>query len=152
MVTAFDAGQVLAQRAVSLRDDDDADRIQAKVGELVASVLPLAVERARDGEPGTPQDEARATRAPLFEDHELVVAWDRPARDIHNQVRACALASSRTGRRGARAVVDDRPVRVLRTSLDATSGGLRVTCGDGPIWVVETDALPESELADVQRA
>jgi methionyl-tRNA formyltransferase len=45
----------------------------------------------------------------------------------------------REGPRGALAELDGERVRVMRTRLDGDEGGVRVKCGDGPIWVLETE-------------
>ena len=142
MVRAFDAGPVLAQRPAPVEDGDDAAAILDRIDRLLDGVLQEAVGRAADGEPGDAQDRALATYAPLFDDEELVVSWERPARRIHDQVRACALASSRSGRRGATGAVDGHAVRILRTRLDPSHGGYRVDCGDAPIWVLEMEPVP----------
>ena len=37
--------------------------------------------------------------------------------------------------------LDGRRVRLLRTSLDGERGGTRVDCGDGPLWVVDSEPV-----------
>jgi hypothetical protein len=32
-------------------------------------------------------------------------------------------------------------VRLLRTSLDGARGGTRVDCGDGPLWVLDSEPV-----------
>ena len=38
-------------------------------------------------------------------------------------------------------VFDGRRLRLVKTRLDARAGGIRVACGDGPLWVLEWEAL-----------
>ena len=38
-----------------------------------------------------------------------------------------------------------RTVRVLATSLAEFEGAQRLDCGDGPLWIVETEELSEEE-------
>jgi hypothetical protein len=43
--------------------------------------------------------------------------------------------------------LDGAPVRVLATSLTEVGSARRLECGDGPIWVVETEELSEEEAS-----
>ena len=43
--------------------------------------------------------------------------------------------------------LDGTTVRVLTTSLTEVDEARRVECGDGPLWIVETEELSEAELA-----
>ncbi len=36
-------------------------------------------------------------------------------------------------------------MRVLATSLTEVEGAERIDCGDGPLWIVETEDLTEEE-------
>jgi methionyl-tRNA formyltransferase len=45
------------------------------------------------------------------------------------------------GRRGPLAQLDGRRVRLVRTSLDGEQGGTRVECGDGPLWVLDSEPV-----------
>ena len=71
--------------------------------------------------------------AGAFEVHRLVWAW------LH--------AFSPSGARGALLELDGTPVRVLATSLSEVEGARRVECGDGPLWLVETEDLSEEEAS-----
>lgn len=66
------------------------------------------------------------------------IDWSRPAEEVHRQVRAWWVAAVRDGPRGALAEFGGQRVRVVRTRLDDGEGGIRVECGDGPIWVLES--------------
>jgi methionyl-tRNA formyltransferase len=94
------------------------------------------------GHPGDPQDEEGASYAGFFEPEFAEVDWDRPAEQVHRQVRAWWFAAARNGLRGPFALVEGQRVRVLRTCLDAAEGGTRIECGDGPIWVTKAEAVP----------
>lgn len=139
----FDTGPVLAQGAVPLDDTDDSwDTLGEKIGPLASGLLQRAFERLEAGDPGDPQ-EGEPSYAGLFGDDYVQVDWNRPAREVHNQVRAWQfmpflLAGSA---RGPIAELDGKTVRVLRTRLDPGEGGERVECADGPVWVLETEAV-----------
>ncbi len=62
-----------------------------------------------------------------------------PAAEIERQVRAWRFHSLVPGDHGALAELDGETVRVLRVSLEPTNGRA-VECGDGTIWIVETEA------------
>jgi hypothetical protein len=49
------------------------------------------------------------------------------------------------GTHGALLEQEGEPVRVLATSLTEVEGAQRLECGDGPLWLVETEALSEEE-------
>ena len=68
------------------------------------------------------------------------IDWSRPAAEIARQVRAWRFHSVVPGDRGALAELDGETVRVLRTSLEPVEGAREVECGDGKIWIVETEA------------
>ena len=97
----------------------------------------LVQTQALPGDQGDPQDEAVASYAGFMEEDYRYVDWDRPAREVHNQVRVWRSHPPAEVPKGAIAMIDGERVRVLRTRL--TPGeGREVQCGDGPIWVVET--------------
>jgi hypothetical protein len=51
------------------------------------------------------------------------------------------------GTQGALLELDGAPVRVLATSLTEVEGARRLECGDGPLWVVETEEVTEEEAS-----
>lgn len=137
----FDTGPVLAQGSLPLDDYEDWETLGAKLGPLALGLLPRVLERVAVGDPGDPQ-EGESSYAPFFDDDYVHVDWTRPAREVHNQVRAWRFMqfAPAGGVRGALAPLDGETVRVLRTSLEP-GAGTRVDCGDGPIWVVETEPV-----------
>jgi len=58
---------------------------------------------------------------------------------------AWRYAMSVGGAHGALLELNGKPVRLLATSLAEVEGGQRLECGDGPLWVVETEELSEEE-------
>ena len=124
----------LAERSDRLgRDDPDRP---------VAAIDPPRVA-ARAGDPGDPQSEEGASWAGHFEDDDYVrIDWSRPARAIHNQVRAWHLTFGMSGLRAPLGELDGEDVVVLQTRLTDPGGDARrVDCGDGPIWVVATEPV-----------
>jgi methionyl-tRNA formyltransferase len=142
MTSELDAGPIYAQAAVPVADHEDPalDGI-GRFDELAAGLLAEALARVKAGEPGEPQDESLAGYAGIFEPAYVEVDWSDDARYIHNQARAWKLSPPVAGRRGPLAELNGRRVRLLRTSLDGERGGERVECGDGPLWVLESEPV-----------
>jgi methionyl-tRNA formyltransferase len=142
MTADIDGGPILAQGAVPVTDDDDSDAIIAKLGTLL-ELLPGALERLVAGDAGDPQPSDGGGYAGVFEREYVEVDWSRSAREIHRQTRAWSLAPPIDGRRGPCTELDGHRVRLVRTRLDADAGGVPVACGDGTLWVLETEpAVP----------
>jgi methionyl-tRNA formyltransferase len=138
MTSEFDAGPILAQGTVPITDDDDADSITAKLGNLTGPVA-AALERVAAGDDGDPQPADGRGHAGPFEPEYVEVDWSRSAREIHRQTQAWSLAPPVGGRRGPRTELDGRAVRLVRTRLDGGAGGVPVACGEGTLWVLETE-------------
>jgi methionyl-tRNA formyltransferase len=99
------------------------------------------LERLAAHDPGDPQT-GEPSYAPFFEDEYVPIDWGRPAREVHNQVRAWRFMAFPPpgGVRGPLAELVGETVRVLRTSLEPADG-VRMECADAPIWIVETEPV-----------
>jgi methionyl-tRNA formyltransferase len=138
----FDTGPVLAQGVVPLDDSDDSwETLGDKIAPLAFGLMGRVLERLEAGDPGDPQ-QGDPSYAPFFDDDYVELDWNRPARDVHNQVRAWRFMPFQPsgGVRGPIAQLDGRRVRVLRTRLEPGEGE-RVDCADGPVWVLETEPV-----------
>lgn len=153
MAADFDNGAILAQARAPFAETDDIDTVFATLSGMSPGVVTQALERVARGEPGEPQDESLATYAPLPDETWEPIDWGRPAREIHNQVRALTIMGASLG---GRATLDGQPVRVSKTRRlpSEPNGGepgavlrregetLVVQCGDGPLailaWTPET--------------
>src|SRR5262245_1365574 len=143
MDAELDTGAILAQTTVPILDTDTTiwdlgpRMVEASLG-LLDGVLAKLVA----GDPGESQDESLATWAGHFEDDYAEIDWSQPARSVHNQVRAWNLSFGMNDVVGAVGEVDGQRLHVRRTSLTDPGGGeRRVECGDGPIWILESDPL-----------
>ncbi|MBX6381537.1 MAG: methionyl-tRNA formyltransferase [Microbispora sp.] len=137
----FDSGNILVRKGgIRIEDDLVTERLWADVDQVIAELLPVAIEAAAAGAEGEPQNEADASYAGWMEPDFMFVDWNRTAREIHNQVRAFRFGLF--GQRGPFARIDGEWMTLLRTAL-VPGNGLKVACGDGPIWVTEmAPALP----------
>jgi len=138
----IDTGNIVAQRGnITLPEFVKFDTLWQRITPMIQDLLVAALARAAHGYAGQPQNDENATHAGPMEPEFDYIDWSQPARIIHNQVRTFYYG---TATPGPFAKINDKWVRVLRTSLEPTNG-TRVDCADGPIWLVETEqATPSS--------
>jgi methionyl-tRNA formyltransferase len=143
MDSELDTGPILAQAPVPIEDDDfDITVVGPRIGSVAIGLLPTVLARIAAGDPGDPQPTDGVTWAGHFGDDYAEVDWSQPARRIHDQVRAWAFTFGLSPVVGPVATLDGQPVRLLRTSLTDPGGDARrVECGDGPLWIVESEPL-----------
>lgn len=139
MDAELDTGAILAQGAIPLADEHSWEELEPKLIPCITELLPRALARMEAGDPGDEQPEGTGDYFSFFGADYLFIDWSASREDVHRQVRAWRFASETGGERGALAEMDGEPVRVLRTSLAETDGH-PVECGDGIIWIVETEA------------
>jgi methionyl-tRNA formyltransferase len=135
----FDTGAILAQAPIPV--DEAAwtfDEMIPHFQTAMRQALPRALERIAAGDEGEPQKGDPGVYAAWFEDEFSQIDWSKPAREIHNQVRAWSFLSFRSERKAPVGELDGEPARILRTSLEPGEG-TRVETGDGPIWVTESE-------------
>jgi methionyl-tRNA formyltransferase len=143
MDAELDTGPILAQATVPIEDDDcTIEEIGPKLTKAMLGLLPRVFERLAAGDPGDPQSEEGATWAGHFGENYATVDWTQPARKIHDQVRAWWLTFGMSEAKGPIAELDDQRVKLVRTSLTDPGGGARaVQCGDGSLWIVESEPV-----------
>jgi methionyl-tRNA formyltransferase len=133
-----DTGPILAQRGgIPLDEDLTQESLRARLAPVVRELLTVALARVANGDPGLPQPTQGASRAPVIEPVFTLVNWSRPAREVHNQVRVFRFIGSQDA---PLAGIGDHWRRLIHTSLEPADG-LRVDCGDGPIWIVESEPV-----------
>lgn len=142
MDSGLDTGPILAQRTVPIADDDcTIAEVWPKLSKAALDQLPRVLARVAADDPGDPQPREGATWAGQFGKDYAQVDWARPARKIHDQVRAWQLIFAPMREPGPIAEMNGHRVRLLRTGLTGAGGGRVVECGDGPLWIVESEPL-----------
>jgi methionyl-tRNA formyltransferase len=142
----LDTGPILAQRGYPLGEPAGPDTFYAGFGPVIGETLAAALERLEAGDEGEAQGEGGSYET-FFEDDDVWLDLSRPAAEVHRLVWAWLHAMSLGGMRGALLELDGASVRVLATSLAEVEGARRLACGDGPLWVVETEELSEEEAS-----
>lgn len=133
----LDTGNVLAQARIPLDDEHGWEDLEPKFGPVLGEIFPSMLERVERGDPGDPQSEDGATYYSFFEPEYAWIDWARPATEIARQVRAWRFHSP-AAPHGALTELDGETVRVLSVSLEPADGR-EMRCGDGTLWIVETE-------------
>ena len=143
MDSELDTGPILAQTTVPIEDDETTiEQMGLKLIEGSLDLLPKVFERLAAGDPGDAQSTEGASWAGHFEEDYASVDWSQPARKIHDQVRAWHLTFGMGAVVGPIAELDGERVKLLRTSLtDPGDGARAVECGDGRLWIVESEPV-----------
>jgi methionyl-tRNA formyltransferase len=88
MVKALDAGAMLSTQATPIDPDETAATLEARLAVIGAGLLVAALDPLERGHiVETPQNEAEVTYASRIVKPDGLVAWDVPARAIHDKVR-----------------------------------------------------------------
>jgi methionyl-tRNA formyltransferase len=91
----FDTGPVLSQRRRPLPDEMSGPALRTALLEMFAEVVEEGTAKALAGEPGEPQDTARASHAAPFTDQEKIIDFTDPARVLCRKVAALNIATPR---------------------------------------------------------
>ena len=134
----------LTMRNVDGRYGPPPDTFYPEFGPTVGEALAEALERLAAGDEGTPQPEGGGYES-FFSEEDAWLDVSRLATEVHRLAWSWRYAISLGGTRGALLELDGRTVRVLATSLAEVEGAQRLDCGDGPLWIVETEELSEEE-------
>lgn len=138
MDAELDTGNILAQATVPLGDEHSWEELTPKLVEAVGKMFPGVLERVERGDPGDAQPEGGGYFS-FFEPEYAWIDWARSVDEIERQVRAWGFHSQVTGERGALTELDGETVRVLRVSSEPAEGH-EMECGDGTLWIVESEA------------
>ena len=159
MRTRADTGEIVDQEEVPIGPDDTAIEVQRRVTAAAVEVLARRLEELKAGTaPEVPQDESKATRFGRRRPEDGRIDWSRPAREVHDLVRAVTHPFP-----GAFTDLFEGKTFVWRTRLpglaahDTFPGQVRaeenrllVACGDDryvELVTVQPDGRPEMDGA-----
>jgi len=159
MTERADRGPIVDQEAVPIGPDDTAFEVQKRVTAAAVAVLARQLDALEAGTArAVPQDESKASRFGRRTPEDGRIDWSRPAREIHDLVRAVThpYPGAFTDLFGGRTLVwrsrlpglaghDTFPGQVR-----AENGSIRVACGDDRY--VELLALQREGGAEVEAA
>ncbi len=144
MDAGIDTGPIFLQRACHILPDDTAGTLAMRLASLGAEVL---VETLRALKAGAlrpqPQDDRRATYAPLLKKEEGWLRWEEPAVALRDRVRAFdPWPGAYTSRQGTllkiwRAAVVPGAVGTPGNVLRAGKEGILVATGEGGLLMTE---------------
>jgi methionyl-tRNA formyltransferase len=146
MDAELDTGPILAQRRVSIGEYEAPDAFYARLGPVGMEALAEALERLAAGDEGTRQAEGGSYES-FFDEDDVWLDLSHAALEVHRLAWAWRFAIAPSGAQGALLDLDGTPMRVLATSLTEVEGARRVECGDGPLWILETEELSEEEAS-----
>lgn len=135
----MDEGDIIEIRKTAIQPLETSEELMARLAQLAA---PLCADTVRSIEAGTapriPQDNARATYAPMLSKEESPIDWNQPARFIVDHVRGLVPWPVSTAELGGtefkiyRVEYADQKTEKAPGSLVAlTKKGLLVACQDG---------------------
>ncbi|MGK7296678.1 MAG: methionyl-tRNA formyltransferase [Candidatus Wenzhouxiangella sp. M2_3B_020] len=159
MDAGLDTGDMILSQATDIGPDETAGELHDRLAHIAGELLDDALERLEAGSlpAPVPQDDARATHAPLIRKSDALLDWTQDADDLARQVRAYNPWPIAHGE------IDGEPVRIYRASAaDADAGdtspgrpvtdaghpnALRVACGRGILDVFELQLPGRKRLA-----
>ena len=136
MVDRMDAGPVLACSREPIGPDDTAETLGERLFAKGADLFKEVLDRLEKGPvPGIPQDEAKATRAPVLKKEDGRLDWAKEASFLERQVRAFQPWP------GAYAVLGGLRIKVWKArAVEGGSGPLVVPCARGFLELLEVQA------------
>ena len=139
MDEGLDTGPVFTVRRTPIGDDETAGELAERLGALAADVVRDDVPRVARGElTAAAQDDASATSAPPLAKEQGRIDWRRPAKEVHDHVRAMTpwpSAFTSVGGKLLKVLATRRSTLVAAdppgTIVAADSSGALIACGEG---------------------
>ncbi len=160
IIKELDAGDVYQCRKVKINPDDDIITLHDKLAKEGSDLLIEVLDKIEKGELiKTPQDHQKATYAKPIQKEEGKINWEKPAKDIHNQIRALKVwPKAYTEFRGQQvkilesAVVDcDKKAKSGEIIKANDKEGIVVATGEGCL-LIKTIQFPNSKPITSQDA
>lgn len=141
MALALDAGDIISQAVTPIDPDETVEQLHDRLAKIGADLLVKTVEQIADGTAvRTPQEESLVTLAPMLSRALSPMDWNRPARELHNQVRGLIpWPAAVTELNGVRckvfstSVLGETTGKAPGSVLAADKHGLKIACGGGTV-------------------
>lgn len=146
MDQGMDTGPILATASTPIAPEETAGELSARLAPLAAHLLidnlrPLANRTL----PPRPQDHAQATFARKFKKQDGQLDWARPAKELHQRIRACNPwpgATARLTNQPDSKMLKIHRARILpQTTIQASPGTILDHHPEGPLVACSTDSL-----------
>ncbi|MGH7208386.1 MAG: methionyl-tRNA formyltransferase [Nitrospiraceae bacterium] len=156
MDEGMDTGAILLQERVPIQPDETAGALSARLAEVGGRLLVETIRRLKDGTvTPQPQDQSRATLAPLLTKEDGLIDWKLTATDIANRVRGMSPWPGAYTFAGEdrwvllRASAVDRPAgaAVPGTIIQASKDALVVATGGGLLAITELQPANSRRMA-----
>lgn len=145
MAEGMDTGDMLLKAETEIAPEETAGELFDRLKLLGAELLAETLDKLERGKlNGIPQDDTQATLAPMLKKEMSAIDWNRPAQQIHDQIRGlnpwpCAAA-----------VLDGKRVKLLASqvvngdgepgTVHNIDGELVAGCGQGMLKITEIQA------------
>ena len=160
MTPRIDAGGMLAFARTQIHPDETAGELEARLALLGAPLMVATIAQVADGTAeALPQPRAKVTRAPKLTKEDGQVDWTKPARAVHDLVRAMnpwPLAATHWLRPGgpARLIIHKTELAdghgVPGQVLEATGDRLVVAAGDGAVRLLILQMVGKKPMPAVE--
>jgi len=152
MDVGLDTGPMLLKKATPIGPDEGIQALHDRMSQLGAELLGKTLDGLKAGQI-TPeaQDDSQSCYAPLLKKEHGLIDWQRPAAELHNQVRGLSTWP------GAVTALENAPLKLYRTSVGHRSGipgsiiatgknGIEVACGKGSLVIHELQAAGSKKM------
>ncbi len=145
MDEGLDTGDMILREAVPIHEEDNVGDLHDRMSSLGASLLIKTLSLIKSGQaPRTPQA-GESSYAPMLTAEDERILWDRPARDIYNQVRGMnPWPGARTTMHGkvlkiwrAAALEEDGSDLLPGQVISSGADGILVRAGTGKLKIAE---------------
>lgn len=141
----IDSGAILLQKVVDINDDDNYGTLADRLSKIGAEIIVETLNGIEAGTlKGTTQDESQVTLAPKIKSNDCKIDWKKPAKQIHNQIRAFSPSP------GAFTILNSKRLKIFSSSkLDGSSKngkcGEIVICSKDQLAIQTGNGLLEIE-------
>jgi methionyl-tRNA formyltransferase len=153
MDVGLDTGDMLVKKSLSIGPDESAGELHDRLAVLGREAMEETLARLCAGTlERTPQDDAQSSYASMMKKEDGRIDWQRPAAEIHNQVRGLDPWP------GAFTTVNGELLKLAQTSVEVGCGepgrvieagpdGVVVACGEGGLKISTLQLAGRKRLA-----